>query len=1051
MDRYTNLNLYGHLALELGADNNSGGSLTNVPTSDISFLRFTGANPVIQGLDPGHGQNNNKILVITFLGTGSLTFKHLSTSNSSNNFRIKTPNGEDYTIPINYGSILIYDSYDNFWHIVGEAKLAAGSNGEIQFNNNGALRGNSNLTWDVNNNILNVSGTTYSTALFDNGKRVATLTGTETLENKTLVSPVITGTLTFGEIPFYQYGHHGISIFEDVDLSQSPLQTVYNFGTPDSEKSSVLSLSVKDEYKAFIGTSGNDELNIFTIGSTSNNTNFQIQKGTVIQPVDLITGITETTLLFLNSQGQLSLPVNIPSTSYNTGSFIVSGGVGIGGETFFKDHLNLTFNKSIRFYDNDSNYIALKSPSNLSTNYTYTLPSSDGTNGQALITNGSGTLSFTTVSQIHNDLQSIQGGGNSNYYHSNQPINTTDSVQFAGLNINGSYTLPTSDGTNGQALITNSSGVLSFTTINQVHNNLTSIQGGTSGNYYHSNQPINTSDSVIFNNLNTTLTLDVGTNAIISGTLTVKGIKFPESDGTNGQFIQTDGNGNLTFQTLTPDFVTITTSGNIDSYDTSDEACFRFTAATSIRGLSGGVDGKIIYVYNISGSSITLVNQSSSPTANSRIITGTGGDIIINNDSGILLQYDGTSSRWRTPSIGKAFPIGDIVGTSDSQTLTNKTLEDVNLTKDITITSSSTVTSSGSITSLTTADISVIKYNSTSQGTLHGLADGVDGKILIITNINTGKLLIASDSSTETTASNRIITQGDVNLSLRYKTSMIFQYDGTSSRWRVINRHAHNDSSEMQGGDGTNFYHSNQEINTTSSVQFAGLNINGTYTLPTSDGTSGQALITNGSGTLAFQNVLMDVVQDTTPQLGGNLDVNGKSIISTSNGNIIISPHGTGKFNINSDTVISGTITVSNITYPINDGTNGQVIKTDGNGNLSFSNVDIVYSNYNYGNISSSSSLNLSFLLETGYFTHTNASSSVITLTNGVIGKTYKIIGNSNGIQYSFSTSGVIKWPTGITPIISANGKSDLFVFECIGTNKYLGYYFYNYDSTGLF
>ena len=84
-------------------------------------------------------------------------------------------------------------------------------------------------------------------------------------------------------------------------------------------------------------------------------------------------------------------------------------------------------------------------------------------------------------------------------------------------------------------------------------------------------------------------------------------------------------------------------------------------------------------------------------------------------------------------------------------------------------------------------------------------------------------------------------------------------------------------------------------------------------------------------------------------------------------------------------------------------------------------------------------------------FTHTNASSSVITLTNGIVGKTYKIIGNSNGVQYSFTSSGVIKWPTGITPIISANGKSDLFVFECTGTNKYLGYYFYNYDSTGLF
>ena len=37
-----------------------------------------------------------------------------------------------------------------------------------------------------------------------------------------------------------------------------------------------------------------------------------------------------------------------------------------------------------------------------------------------------------------------------------------------------------------------------------------------------------------------------------------------------------------------------------------------------------------------------------------------------------------------------------------------------------------------------------------------------------------------------------------------------------------------------------------------------------------------------------------EISLDTTPQLGGNLDVNGNSIISTSNGNIVINPDGTG-------------------------------------------------------------------------------------------------------------------------------------------------------------
>jgi hypothetical protein len=159
VNQYTNLNLYGHLALELGADNDLDGYISNADTSDISFLRFTGFNPVVHGLDPGYNSSNNKVLIITFVGTGKLIFKNLSDQNSSNNYRIKTPNSEDFIVPLNYGAILIYDSYDNFWHIVGEAKLAAGNNKEIQFNSNGTLKGSNKFLWDPDTNELSISGT----------------------------------------------------------------------------------------------------------------------------------------------------------------------------------------------------------------------------------------------------------------------------------------------------------------------------------------------------------------------------------------------------------------------------------------------------------------------------------------------------------------------------------------------------------------------------------------------------------------------------------------------------------------------------------------------------------------------------------------------------------------------------------------------------------------------------------------------------------------------------------------------------------------------------
>jgi len=52
---------------------------------------------------------------------------------------------------------------------------------------------------------------------------------------------------------------------------------------------------------------------------------------------------------------------------------------------------------------------------------------------------------------------------------------------------------------------------------------------------------------------------------------------------------------------------------------------------------------------------------------------------------------------------------------------------------------------------------------------------------------------------------------------------------------------------------------------------------------------------------------LNDVVDDTTPQLGGNLDVNGNEITSTSNGDIVINPNGSGEVQFGSD--ITGTDT----------------------------------------------------------------------------------------------------------------------------------------------
>jgi len=74
-------------------------------------------------------------------------------------------------------------------------------------------------------------------------------------------------------------------------------------------------------------------------------------------------------------------------------------------EISFLDQNGLTVNnqKEIRFSEqtgNGTNYVGLKAGSDISSSFTFTLPTADGTSGQFLKTNGSGVLSFASTQGI---------------------------------------------------------------------------------------------------------------------------------------------------------------------------------------------------------------------------------------------------------------------------------------------------------------------------------------------------------------------------------------------------------------------------------------------------------------------------------------------------------------------------------------------------------------------------------------------------------------------------------------------------------------------------
>ena len=100
---------------------------------------------------------------------------------------------------------------------------------------------------------------------------------------------------------------------------------------------------------------------------------------------------------------------------------------------------------------------------------------------------------------------------------------------------------------------------------------------------------------------------------------------------------------------------------------------------------------------------------------------------------------------------------------------------------------------------------------------------------------------------------------------------------------------------------------------------------------PQTAGTSGYFLTTDGTNQTSWTQVIQatgfeieSVLDDTTPQLGGNLDVNGNTITSVSGGNITITPDTTGS------------VVLDGQSWPQADGNGGDYLKTDGAGQLSW-------------------------------------------------------------------------------------------------------------------
>tara|TARA_R110001592_G_scaffold231677_2_gene488833 strand:+ start:551 stop:1987 length:1437 start_codon:yes stop_codon:yes gene_type:complete len=133
---------------------------------------------------------------------------------------------------------------------------------------------------------------------------------------------------------------------------------------------------------------------------------------------------------------------------------------------------------------------------------------------------------------------------------------------------------------------------------------------------------------------------------------------------------------------------------------------------------------------------------------------------------------------------------------------------------------------------------------------------------------------------------------------------------------------------------------------------------------------------------------IASLADDSSPQLGGNLDVVTHGIVSTSNRNIAITPNGSGK------------VILDGLSHPVADGNAGQVLKTDGSGNLGFASVSSL-AGAGIQNVSDDSSPQLGGNLDV--VTHSIVSASnrnISILPNG----SGKVVVGTNGIQFGDGT-----------------------------------------------
>jgi hypothetical protein len=626
-----------------------------------------------------------------------------------------------------------------------------------------------------------------------------------------------------------------------------------------------------------ISVSPGDGTGIVTISASSSLNATKIQNGTSYANIEDTNGnliiSANGRLWTFNTDGNIVLPISNSSINYPNGTPYGGSGNGFSNGTSngsipaANGNINFSVNGNANILvvtDTGANIdgtLAVTGESNLNAVGNVTI--TGGTAGQYLETDGAGNLSWSTVtvSGFSNGYSSGSiplANGNINFSVDGVPnivvitdtgANITGTLAVTGeSNLNAVGNVTITGGTAGQYLQTDGAGNLSWSTVSG-----SGFSNGTSnGSIPAANGNINFSV-----NGNSNILVVTGTGANITGTANVAGNLSVTgksnlnavgnviiTGGTTGQYLQTDGAGNLSWSTV----------------------------STSVTGFSNGTSNGSIPTANGN------VNFSVNGNANILVVTGTGANITGTANVDGNLSVTGTSNL---NAVGNVIITG---GTTGQYLQTDGT---GNLSWSSVTTSVSGFSNGTSTGSIPTADgnINFTVNGNSNIVVITGTGANITGTANVAGNLSvTGK-------SNLNAVGNVIITGGT--------TGQYLKTDGAGNlSWASVNT-----ASISNGTSGINIPVANGNV-------------------VISSGTNSNALVITSTGA----NIDRDLDVLGNGNIGGNLEVGGEI---TANGNI------QGNYILGNGSQLTGISSISNGTSNIRIALNSNIaLSVAGNANV---------------------------------------------------------------------------------------------------------------------